>query len=189
MHRITQGLLYLQENSNFTITHQYLKGSNILLDHEINAKISDFGMAKLFRKDGLVANTNRIKKGIYSKKYDVYSFGVLLLQQMIGGRRSALTFKLFQAYLSWKKDKGREFIDQSLDDSSSSCKLSRCLQENPEARPTMLEVYSMLKTDIEPIPTPRKMAFSGHGSMENISTLQQGSCSVNDAHISELQPR
>ncbi|PQM33313.1 hypothetical protein Pyn_31301 [Prunus yedoensis var. nudiflora] len=33
------------------------------------------------------------------------------------------------------------------------------LLENPEARPTMLEVYSMLKTDIEPVPTPRKMVL------------------------------
>ncbi|KAI5320771.1 hypothetical protein L3X38_040479 [Prunus dulcis] len=104
--------------------------------------------------------------------------------------------KLGRAYLSWKEDKGREFIDPSLDDSSSSCKLLRCLQvallcvqESPEDRPTMLEVYSMLKTDIEPVPTPTKMAFSGQGSVENTSTPQQGSCSVNDAQISELQPR
>ncbi|XP_063935394.1 G-type lectin S-receptor-like serine/threonine-protein kinase LECRK3 [Daucus carota subsp. sativus] len=181
---IARGLAYLHEECSKQIIHCDIKPQNILLDESYNARISDFGLAKL-----LMINQSRTNTGIrgtkgyvapewfrntpVTVKVDVYSFGVLLLE-IICCRRSIEASEDVEAAIltDWVWDcfeegdllKILENKKGMLDDweKVETCVMVGiwCIQEDPSLRPSMKKVLLMLEGVVDVAKPPCPSPFS-----------------------------
>ncbi|CAI0468619.1 unnamed protein product [Linum tenue] len=149
---IARGLAYLHEELVPHIVHRDIKASNILLDRELNPKIGDFGLAKLFPDDithistRIAGTTGYLAPeyalgGQLTKKADVYSFGILVLE-------------IISAWQLYEEGSLLELVDTEMGEFDEEAVVRHmkvaffCTQATANRRPSMSQVVEMLSTSI-----------------------------------------
>ncbi|KAJ4729029.1 Kinase family protein [Melia azedarach] len=208
-----KALAYLHEAIEPKVVHRDIKSSNILIDDEFNAKVSDFGLAKLLGS-GESHITTRVmgtfgyvapeyaNTGLLNEKSDIYSFGVLLLEAVTGRDpvdygRPANEVNLVE----WLKmmvgtRRAEEVVDPNLEVKPATRALKRsllvalrCVDPDAEKRPKMSQVVRMLEADEYPFREDRRNRKSRTASMEiesmKESTEVESKVGDSESHISE----
>ncbi|RHN77732.1 putative glycerophosphodiester phosphodiesterase, protein kinase RLK-Pelle-LRK10L-2 family [Medicago truncatula] len=179
---VARGIAYLHQGCDMQILHFDIKPHNILLDKDFIAKVSDFGLAKLYPVDNSIVTLTAARGtigymapelfykniGKVSYKADVYSFGMLLME--IANRRrnlnsnaddSSQIFFPYWIYNELIEEREIDISGEATDEEKKNVKKMFiialwCIQLNPIDRPSMDRVIEMLEGDIEDIEIPPK---------------------------------
>ncbi|KAK1307674.1 putative LRR receptor-like serine/threonine-protein kinase [Acorus calamus] len=170
-----RGLAYLHEESRVRIVHRDVKASNILLDAELNPKISDFGLAKLYSDEHTHLSTRVAGTfgylapeyalwGHLTEKVDVFGFGVVALEIITGRKNCDVSLDEGKAYLlewAWQlheENNDLGLVDMTLTEFNTEEAIRvlgvalLCTQASPTLRPSMSKVVAMLSGDVGVVP-------------------------------------
>eukprot|EP01018_Ginkgo_biloba_P037152 Gb_39310 [translate_table: standard] len=188
-----KALAYLHEALEPKVVHRDIKSSNILIDHEFNAKVSDFGLAKLLGS-GKSHVTTRVmgtfgyvapeyaNTGLLNERSDVYSFGVLLLEAITGrdpvdyGRPAGEVNLVDWLKMMVGSRRSEEVLDPNLEVKPSTRALKkallvalRCVDPDSEKRPKMGHVVHMHEADEFPLREDRRSRANRARSIEAVN--------------------
>ncbi|BAS91193.1 Os04g0633600 [Oryza sativa Japonica Group] len=157
---VARGLLYLHQDSRMKIIHRDLKASNILLDGEMNPKISDFGMARIFGGNEQQESTRRVAWNLWKdgRQRDFVDKSILESCSL------SEVFKCIHIGLM-------------------------CVQDSPNARPLMSFVVSMLENEDMPHPIPTQPIYFVQRHYESEEPREYSDKSVNNVSLTILEGR
>lgn len=204
---VASALLYLHEEWEQVVVHRDVKASNVLLDSDLNARLGDFGLARLYDHGTNPQTTHVVgtvgylapeltRRGKASTATDVFSFGILVLEVICArspiivlGGSSEEKYLVDWVYEFWKIGRIIEASDPTLagdyveEEVELALKVGMlCAHPRPEARPSMRQVVQFLEGDCT-LPG----AFPGDVEMamfSSVNRLNQAQAQATSFHVS-----
>ncbi|XP_011024490.1 PREDICTED: leucine-rich repeat receptor-like protein kinase PXL2 [Populus euphratica] len=165
---VAQGLAYLHHDCRPPVIHRDIKSNNILLDTDLEARIADFGLARMMIRKNETVSMVAGSYGYIAPEYgytlkvderiDIYSYGVVLLELLTGKRPLDPEFGESVDIVEWIRRKIRDnrSLEEALDQNVGNCKHVQeemllvlriallCTAKLPKDRPSMRDVITML---------------------------------------------